>query len=216
VIDASDPSPGSPVRRPWLAGFAAFNAFAAWAGAFGLFTGGTDFGESIDDRLPFDSLVLAGLALVTIVGVPLTVLAWSAWTGGQKTDGLALLAGLMLIGWIVGQVIVIRAFSFFQPAYLAVGSAFVVASHRRRRSRGHRHPVRRRRTGDGVGGRRRRPHRRVRDATGRVAAASRRLPRREPGVTGGGRDSASGSHPYRVAGRRTTPRNAAGQSTIAL
>lgn len=117
-------------RRPWLAGVAAFNAFAAWAGAFGLVTGGIDFGATINDRLPFQSLVLAGVALAVIVGGPLAVLAWSAWTGGPRTDDLALVAGLMLVGWIVGQVVVIRAFSPFQPAYLAVGAALVAASHR--------------------------------------------------------------------------------------
>ena len=62
-MPTSPPSPRT--RRPWLA---AFNAFAAWAGAVGLVTGGTDFGESINQRLPFDSLVLLGLALATIVG----------------------------------------------------------------------------------------------------------------------------------------------------
>jgi dienelactone hydrolase len=113
-----------------LASFAAFNAFGAWAGAFGLVTGGTDFGDSINDRLPFDSLVLAGLALGIIVGFPLTVLAWSAWTGGPRTDDMALAVGLILIVWIVVQVVVIRAFSLFQPAYLAVGAFFVAASYR--------------------------------------------------------------------------------------
>ncbi len=117
-------------RRRWLAGAAALNALGAWAGAVGLITGGTDFGESINDRLPFDSLVLAGLALVTVVGVPFTVLAWSAWSGSSRTDELALVGGLLLIGWIVGQVVVIRAFSFFQPTYLVVGACFVAASHR--------------------------------------------------------------------------------------
>jgi pimeloyl-ACP methyl ester carboxylesterase len=113
-----------------LAGFAAFNAFAAWAGAIGLVTGGMDFGASINDRLPFDSPVLAGLALATLVGVPLTLLAWSAWTGGPRTDDLALVVGLTLIVWIVVQVAVIRAYSFFQPAYLAIGTYFIAASHR--------------------------------------------------------------------------------------
>ncbi len=126
----AEPTLLASARRPWLAGFAAFNAFGAWAGAVGLVTGGMDFGESINDRLPFDSLVLAGLALGIIVGIPLTALAWSAWVGGPRTDDLALAVGLTLIGWIVVQVAVIRAFSLFQPAYLAVGAAFVAASHR--------------------------------------------------------------------------------------
>ncbi|MFN0092138.1 MAG: alpha/beta fold hydrolase [Acidimicrobiales bacterium] len=126
----TEPTLRASARRPWLAGFAAFNAFGAWAGAIGLVTGGMDFGASINDRLPFDSLVLAGLALGIIVGIPLTVLAWSAGTGGPRTDDLALTVGLTLIVWIVVQVAVIRAFSLFQPAYLAVGAYFVAASHR--------------------------------------------------------------------------------------
>ena len=117
-------------RRPWLAGFAALNACSAWAGGIALMTGSIDFGEPIDGRLPFDSLVLAGLALVAGIAIPLTAVAWSAWTGGSSTDDLALLGGLLLIGWIVMQVVVIRSFSFFQPLYLAIGAAFVVASHR--------------------------------------------------------------------------------------
>lgn len=120
----------APARRPWLGGFAAFNAMAAWAGAIGLVTGGMDFGAPINDRLPFDSPVLAGLALGTFVAIPLTVLAWSAWTGGRRTDDLALVVGLTLIVWIIVQVAVIQAYSFFQPAYLAVGTYFIVASHR--------------------------------------------------------------------------------------
>jgi dienelactone hydrolase len=123
-------TPDDAARRPWLAGYAAFNAFAAWAGTFGLITGGTDFGEVINDRLPFDSVVLAGLALAAVVAIPLTLLAWSAWTGGARTADLAAIVGLMLIGWIVGQVAVIRAFSLFQPVYVAVGASLVAASHR--------------------------------------------------------------------------------------
>jgi uncharacterized membrane protein len=100
-----------------------------------LITGGTDFGDTINDRLPFQSLVLAGLALAVIVGIPLTVLAWSAWTGGRRTDDLALVVGLLLIGWIVVQIAVIRAFSWFQPAYLAIGTIFIAASRRARFTR---------------------------------------------------------------------------------
>lgn len=122
-------------RRPWLAGFAALNALAAWGGAIALVFGGVDFGERTNARLPFDSLVLAGLALAAIVAVPLTVLARSAWVGSDRADDLALIAGSMLIGWIVVQVLVLRTFSLFQPAYLGVGVVLVAASHRVRLGR---------------------------------------------------------------------------------
>jgi hypothetical protein len=97
-----------------------------------LVTGGIDFGERINDRLPFDSPVFAGMALATIVAIPLTVLAWSAWTGTATTNDLALVVGLMLIGWISVQVVTLRSFSPFQPAYLCVGAFFVAASNRMR------------------------------------------------------------------------------------
>jgi uncharacterized protein len=122
--------------RRWLAGTAAFNALAAWGGAVALATGGIDFGDVINDRLPFGSLVLAGVALATIVALPLTVLAWAAWTGAAKADDIALAAGVLLCGWIVVQVVVLRAFSLFQPLYLVVGVFFIAASHRVRLGRG--------------------------------------------------------------------------------
>lgn len=129
TITAEEP-PGARPIRPGLAAMAAVNAAAAWAGGVGLIVGAIDFGEPTNDRLPFANLVLAGAALVAIVAIPLTVLAWSAWTGGSRTDDLALVVGSLLIGWIVVQVVVLRAFSAFQPTYLAIGVFFVAASHR--------------------------------------------------------------------------------------
>ncbi len=123
---ASHPRP----RRPGLAGFAGLNALAAWAGAFGLLTGAIDFGAAIEDRLPFDSLALAGLALAAVVAAPLTLLTWSAWTGAPRTDDIALAVGIGLIAWIVVQVAVLWAFSPFQLAYLCVGAWLLRASHR--------------------------------------------------------------------------------------
>jgi hypothetical protein len=117
-------------RRPYLAFFAAVNALAAWGGAVALVAGGTDFGERTNERLPFDSLVLAGVALAVIVALPLTVLAWSAWTGAPRTYDVALISGVLIIGWIVVQVVVLRAFSMFQPLYLCVGACFIAAAHR--------------------------------------------------------------------------------------
>ncbi len=117
-------------RRPWLSAFAAINAFGAWFGAVGLVAGTLDFGERLNDRVPFGNLVLAGLALALSVAIPLTLLAWSAWTGAPRTTELAFVVGALLIGWIVVQICFLRAFSFFHPTYLAIGAGFVVASRR--------------------------------------------------------------------------------------
>lgn len=117
-------------RRPWLAAAAALNALAAWGGAIALATGVIDFGDALNERLPFDSLPFAGVALGLVVALPLTVLAWAGWTGHERTDDLALAVGVLLIGWIVVQIAVLRSFSPFQPTYLCIGIGFVAASHR--------------------------------------------------------------------------------------
>lgn len=118
-------------RRPRVvAGVAGFNALAAWGGAIALLSGATDFGEVATSRLPFESLVLAGAALALIVAVPLTALAWTAWTEGERTAELALLVGVLLIGWILVQIVVLRTYSFFQPMYLGIGAYFVAMSGR--------------------------------------------------------------------------------------
>ncbi len=117
-------------RRPALAAFAASNAAAVWAGVVGLTLGGIEFGDTLDARLPFESLVLAAVGLALIVAVPMTLLAWWAWTGNPRTLTLAFLVGIAVIGWIALQVIVLRAVSLFQPVDLAVGVWFIAESER--------------------------------------------------------------------------------------
>lgn len=128
MTDSPSPEAALARRRPWLAAFAAINAIAAWGGAIALVSGATDFGQAIDTRFPFENARLAGVALAIIVGLPLTALATSAWRSSPRTDLLALATGSMLIGWILGQLIVIAAFSVFQPLYLGVGIALIVAA----------------------------------------------------------------------------------------
>lgn len=126
-VRAASPCPRA--RRRVLAVCAALNALAAWAGALGLVAGGIDVGARINDRLPFDSPVLAGIALAVIVAIPLTALAWSAWTGADRTDDVALIAGTLIVVWAIVQLIVLPAVSLIQPASLCIGAAFIAASH---------------------------------------------------------------------------------------
>jgi len=125
-----EPNPPPRTRRRGLAAFAGLNAAIAWGGAVALTAGGIELGGRLDERLPFDSPVLAGAALALIVAVPLTLLARSAWRGGDRTDDLALLSGTALLAWIVVQLAVLWAFSPFQPIYACVGAYLVGTSHR--------------------------------------------------------------------------------------
>jgi uncharacterized protein len=123
-------TPPTPHRRTLLAVLAAANAAAAWGGAGGLVVGAIGFGPTLDDRLPFDSLVLAGLALAVVVAVPLSALAAAAWTGHPYTSEISLAAGGALVVWIVVQIMILRSFSLLQVVYLGLGAYFIGASNR--------------------------------------------------------------------------------------
>ena len=129
-------SPSHPVDRAagghhrLLAACAGVNALSAWFGVLGLVGGGLSFGAELDARLPFDSLVLAGLALAAVVALPSTVLAVLAWRGDPRAPAVTVFVGVLLIGWIVVQLAFLQSFSFFQPLYAAIGLAFVIAGRR--------------------------------------------------------------------------------------
>ncbi len=110
-------------------------ALSAFGGAVGLVSGWLSLGVRLNERLPFASPVMGGLALVVVIAVPFTVLARRAWLGDGSTGAGAILAGATAIGWIAVQLAVLREFSFFQPMYAAIGVAFVVAGVRIRSRR---------------------------------------------------------------------------------
>ena len=123
-------------RHRLLATFAGLNALSAWFGVLGLVGGSLSFGEELNQRLPFDSLVLAGLALAAVVAIPSTVLAVLAWRGDPRTPFATTALGVLLIGWIVVQLLFLQSFSFFQPLYAAIGLAFLVIGRRSARREG--------------------------------------------------------------------------------
>lgn len=143
ITARDEPSPDGPhgvepcrrtAPRRGLALGAAITALSAVAGSIGLVTGGLDPDLVVTSRLPWQSPVLGGIALIGAVALPFAALAAVAWDGRASTGRLATAAGWCLVAWIVIQVAIIRTFSFFQPMYLAVGLAFVVT--------GPRHPYR--------------------------------------------------------------------------
>ena len=127
------PAPRTPNRIPpqhGLAVSAGLVAFSAWAGAAGLVLGFLDLGAEATNRLPFDSPVLGGIALIMTVAVPMTVVAIMAWRGDPRTGPVTVLAGILQVWWIIVELAFIRIVSFFHPIYLAIGVAFIVAGRR--------------------------------------------------------------------------------------
>jgi hypothetical protein len=102
-------------------------ATAALAGAVGLVTGSLGLGETVTARLPFASRRVAGAALAAVVGAPMARATVDAWRGTDQADATAVVAGTLLMGWIVVEVGVIRTVSWLQPLCFAAGACIAVA-----------------------------------------------------------------------------------------
>jgi len=117
-------------RRRTTVGLAAAVAISACGGALGLVTGTLALGHELDQRLPFHSPVLGGVALALVVGLPATVLPLLVRRRDARADRAAVLAGALLLAWILVELAFIREFSFLQPVYGGVGLAFVAIGRR--------------------------------------------------------------------------------------
>jgi hypothetical protein len=111
---------------------ASLNVVAALGGAWGLASGSLSIGARLEDRLPFGSPVLGGVALFLAVAVPNAVLAVLAWRGDRRTGTVAVAVGLVLIAWIAVELAFLRELSFFHPLYLGVGLLLVWLGRRTR------------------------------------------------------------------------------------
>lgn len=110
-----------PPRNAVIALVAGLNTVAALAGALGLATGYLSLGPVVTSRLPWDSVVLGGVALGLLVAVPNAVLTVLAVRGDHRTGFVSVGVGALLVGWIVVELAFIRELSFFHPLYVGVG-----------------------------------------------------------------------------------------------
>jgi hypothetical protein len=109
-------------------------AVGAVGGAFGLITGTLDLGEYTDD-LPWQSPLIAGIALLVVNGVLPAAVALGELRRRRWAGVGHLVVGSALIGWVAVQVAFIGANSFLQLVYLAYGIVIVVLARSRRRRR---------------------------------------------------------------------------------
>jgi len=111
--------------RKGLCAYASCVALSAYGGAIGLATGNLDLGHQLNQRLPFHSPVLGGIALALVVGLPATVVAGLAKRGDRRSDVACVVAGALLIAWILVELAFIRELSFLQFFYAGAGVVFV-------------------------------------------------------------------------------------------
>ncbi len=93
-------------------------------------SGSIDLGPTINARLPFKSPAFAGAALTGVVALPMAAGMTLSWRAAQRTDSVATAAGLLLMGWIVVELAVIRSFSWLHPTYFIIGGAIAAAGLR--------------------------------------------------------------------------------------
>jgi hypothetical protein len=117
-------------HRAWLAVLAGFVAVSAYGGAAGLMSGWLRIDSATSSRLPWHSPVFAGIALACVVAVPATVVAVLARRRRPRARDAAALAGLLLTGWIVVEVAVIRQFSPLQAVYGLAGLGLAAGGNR--------------------------------------------------------------------------------------
>jgi hypothetical protein len=109
----------------WLVGLEGLLAIGAYAGAIGLLTGVTTLGDSMRD-VPFESTVLAGIALGLVNGVLPTAVAVGTITHRAWATPGHLVVGVALMGWILVQIAFIGPIAWLQPVMFIWGAAIFV------------------------------------------------------------------------------------------
>jgi hypothetical protein len=116
-----------PNVRSVLTATLAFNAVSAIGGGIALATGILPVPMSLLRNTPFDSYLVPGLFLGLIIGGSSAV-AIAARRRSATSLRLSAAAGLIMVGWIVGETILIEGFSALQGIYLATGVLVVALS----------------------------------------------------------------------------------------
>jgi hypothetical protein len=121
--DAERETAAAKATRVWLALLTGLTAVSAAAGAIALATGTSGLDAVTVSRLPSHSTVFAGVALAVVVALPMAVASYLTAHACRGHLVAGTVAGLLLIGWLVVEVVVIAEFSWLQVAFVAVGVA---------------------------------------------------------------------------------------------
>jgi hypothetical protein len=139
MITADVGRAGASNTRPavwWLlVGLEVVIAVNAVYGGIGLMVNGMGMPADWLDATPFRSWELPGVILLIVVAVSMSIAAVGELARWRLAYLASITAGLVLIGWIAAQVLVLRRYFFLQPV-LGVAGALVVGlawwAHRRR------------------------------------------------------------------------------------
>ena len=100
--------------------------FALWGGV-ALLVGAWEFvlPSSWLAPLGLSSWALPGIALIVLIGGSMTVAAVTSWIGYRHASAVSILAGVVLLGWVVSQFVLFGLIAPVQIITCALGLAVV-------------------------------------------------------------------------------------------
>ena len=116
-----------------LVGLLLFNALSAVGGGIGLVTGTLPVPTMLLRHTPFDSFVIPGLFLGVVIGGSALVGAIAVLAHAKRSRLISAAAGVIMVGWIAGETILVEGFSWLQGFYLLTGLLIIWAAPAGRR-----------------------------------------------------------------------------------
>jgi hypothetical protein len=109
------PAPAAASMRAWrtwitrwgLLAVELFMGISAIGGGAGLLINGLGMPHSALDHSPFDQFTIPAMILI-MVGVGLVLAAWLVWNRHGLAPLASLAAGVALLGWIMGEAVMVR------------------------------------------------------------------------------------------------------------
>ena len=116
--------------RRTLVGLHLFNALSAVGGGIALIAGGLGVPTTLLRHTPFDSFVVPGIFLAAVIGGSATIAATALLAHWRRALATSAASGAIMVGWILGETLLVEGFSWLQGLYLLSGSLVVFASIR--------------------------------------------------------------------------------------
>lgn len=117
------------IVRPTLISLLLFNAVTSMAGGLGLISGLVAPPIPWLAGTPFSDYVIPGIILLVGVGGSSLVASLALIKRIVHAEIVAFSAGLVMIGWIAGELMMIQVFSWLQALYFSTGFAVVILGY---------------------------------------------------------------------------------------
>ena len=117
-----------PAMRRTVVGLHLFNAVSAVGGGIGLVAGGLAVPTTLLRHTPFESFVVPGIFLAVIIGGSATIGATALLTHRRRALVTSGTAGAVMVGWILGESVLVEGFNWLQGLYLLTGAIAILAS----------------------------------------------------------------------------------------